>query len=196
MDLKSAAFVLSLVVRQQFHDANRGWARFAHYRFLASYLCAWQLAREWLLRPFYFRLHEEPRAVMINFAMRWLCPTEQLPGFVDFLLQRESGLLPKPAGRTPVLAREGRISLRFVSSFSIPPVFSTVILQDFPVDRSSLGPKLFECKFNRMRIVGESSISIVQLVLVNTIENTWYRGWMRLLDEIDDCVKVQVSVSS
>jgi hypothetical protein len=91
-----------------------------------------------------------------------------------------------------VSVREGRISLRFVSSFSIPPIFSTVILQDFPVDRSNLGRKLLDFQSPRIHVAGESSISILQLALDGILEHAWYRGWMCLLDEIDDCVKVQV----
>ncbi|KAK3297305.1 uncharacterized protein B0H64DRAFT_457373 [Chaetomium fimeti] len=189
MDLKSAAFILSLQVRQQFQAVDGD--RLLHYRFLASYLSPWPLAREWLLHLCFLRLTGVPRVIMINFSMRWLCPTEPLPGFVGLSLEREWGLLPKPGNRPAVPVREGRVSLRFVSSLSIPPIFSTVILQDFPVDRSNLGSKLFTSRSHRIRVTGESSISALQLVLGNILEHAWYKGWMCLLDEIDDCVKVR-----
>ena len=84
------------------------------------------------------------------------------------------------------------MSLRFVSSLSVPPVFSIVILEDFPIACSNLGPKLLAYKNPALRVVGENSINVLQLVLDNLLENTWYRGWMSLLDEIDDCVKIKV----
>ena len=192
MDLKSAAFILSLQVRQQFQAVDAD--RLLHYRFLVSYLSSWHLAREWLLGLYVLRSTSAPRVAMIHFSMRWLCPTEPLPAFVGFLLQREWGVLPKPGNRPAVSVREGRISLRFVSSFSIPPIFSTVILQDFPVDRSNLGPRLLDFKSPRIHIAGQSSISILQLALDGILEHAWYKGWVCLLDEIDDCVRIQVGV--
>jgi hypothetical protein len=198
LEIKSAAFILSLHTRQSFPNLSPSAAaleRFLHYRFLVSHLGPWNLAREWLLYPFLIRPVAQSNGPVhiatISFSMRWLCPTQISPGFVGFLVQREHGLLPKPGGR-PVTVKEGRISLRFVSSLSVPPVFSIVMLEDFPIACSNLGPKLLAYKNPALRVVGENGSSVLQLVLDNLLENTWYRGWMSLLDEIDDCVKVQV----
>ncbi|KAL2168718.1 hypothetical protein VTG60DRAFT_6889 [Thermothelomyces hinnuleus] len=171
LDLKSAALILSLCV--------------------LSHLSAWQLAREWVLEPFRLRLGGGPPTAMIHFTMRWLCPCDELPGFFGFLLCRETGVLPKSDGRPGISVREGRVSVRFISSCTVPPVFSAVIIQDFAVGRSNLGPKLLGGKPHRLHVFGESSISVLQLVLLNILENAWYTAWTGLLDEIDDCVKVQ-----
>jgi hypothetical protein len=194
--LSWAAFVLSLQVRQQFGNPEHGAPdqdRFLYYRLFVCFLSAWKLAREWLLHPFFIRPIGGTHAVNIAFAMRWLYPVPEMPGFVGFLVDREWGFLPKPGGRRAVRVQEGRISLQFVSSSSTPPIFSTVILQDCPIGNSNLGPKLFQYRPHRLRVIGESSISSLQLVLDNLLEATWYRGWMSFLDEVDDSVKVQVS---
>jgi hypothetical protein len=103
--------------------------------------------------------------------MRWLCPAKDMPGVTGFLVDRECGYLPKPAGRPPVRIKEGRITLRFVSSSSTPPVFSMVILQDYPMGNSNVGPKLFQYRSQKLRVTGENSIGAFQLVL----DNLWKR---------------------
>jgi hypothetical protein len=197
MGLDLAAFILSLQVRQSFQRVPMVDLKcYPHYRFLVSYLSSWQPAREWLISIFHVRSYRQTRIALINFAMRWLCPAQKLaPKFAraGFLVQRDHGLLPKLGGEAAVLVKEGRISLRFVSSLSVPPVFSTVILRDLPTP-GYRDPEVLAYRSDKLRVVGErlSGISVLQLNLYNLLQSAWYRGWMTLLDEIDDSVKIKV----
>jgi hypothetical protein len=229
LNLESAAYILSLGVRQAFwafrpsqdHSGSSGdymnrsssdshggasdgdgssfdvSGLYLHLQFLSAFLGSWNQARRWAPQVF------GSRTLLLNtniwnvdalgFAMRWLCPSDDLPGGTGFPLQRESGSLPKIGGRPPSLVKEGRVMFLFTGSIAIPPVFSMVVL-------SNCGPRSNEAYnvFNEAKphyeieLVGEQSISIMQLVLMNLLEAAWYQGWVSLLDEIDDSVTVLV----
>ncbi|KAH6843422.1 hypothetical protein B0I37DRAFT_357382 [Chaetomium sp. MPI-CAGE-AT-0009] len=47
------------------------------------------------------------------------------------------------------------------------------------------------CPYSGLELHGEQSVSIMQLILISLLELDWYRGWVSLLDEIDESIKVQ-----
>jgi hypothetical protein len=170
---------------------------YLHFQFLSAFLGGWNQARRWAPRVFGSRTLLNTNIWDVDahgFAMRWLCPSDDFPGgAAGFPLQRESGRLPKTGGRPPSTVREGRAVFLFTSSIAIPPVFTMVVL-------SNCGPRSNET-YNvfdgtkpsyKIELVGEQSMSIMQLVLMNLLEAAWYQGWVSLLVEIDDSVTVQV----
>jgi hypothetical protein len=215
LNLESAAYILSLRVRQAFWD----YARladdhsslsdeqrcsfdvdnlFLYCRFFSAFLGSWNMARAWSLRSIgcrRFTITDTKLVYYLGFAMRWLCPSNDQPGGTGtgFPLQRESGRLPKTGRRPPSLVKEGRVMFLFSSTTDIPPVFSMVVLSNCGPRSAVAYDVLDETKPNSdIEVVGEQSMSIMQLVLVNILENVWYQGWVSLLDEIDDSVTLQV----
>lgn len=135
LDIESAAYILSLRVRQTFWEHGSCFDVFdlARYcSFFAAFLCSWNMARQWTehIVP---STTDSPRTVHhVSFAMRWLFPSEGQSRGAGFLLQRESGWLPRTGRRPPVPVTEGRLLLLFLTSNTNPPVFNMVILSNGP----------------------------------------------------------------
>ena len=198
MNLESAAFIISMLVRQRLLEVDntsfwRDTELFLQYRFLVCFTGSWSVARELLDNPLFpFGSYESGTILNCHFAFHWLSPSKELKPDFGFFMEREYGNLIKPGGGPEALIREGRVLIRFPSNTGTPHASRAVLLGDCP--NTHRGPFLsVHINWVKIRSASRNGICILQLALHSLLMDTWYRYWTLLLDEVDGCVHVRVS---
>lgn len=204
LKLESAAFILSLQVRQMFEklgsDLSKQTILSQYLKFLICFMGRWNIARRWLEQPHFYQIGGNSATANVCFGFRWLYASKlakALPDDVGFLMRRDHGVHGVNFERKVNYSYdgvfyEGRIFLHFVSTTTVPPASSMIILQDDGMGKGHLlqGMKV---KPDTIQFTVERSICIVQMALHALLRDVWYKTWKRTIDEFHGICITEVS---